>query len=136
MNSERHDEEVAEKVKDTQEHPEHLKDNWAWLDPQGCIELLKQVELPQEVIEENWSAFDDENDQFRFLCCKHQKLDPEFLKAHWSELEIDSKYAALLAQEVIDRELVDDFWDELSKSPEDGVVESFAQTVAEDRRPR
>lgn len=123
--------------------PQLLAESWAELDAQGQIELIKSVTLSQKLIASNWNSIGDEDDQnqFRFLCCKHQQLTPTFLIEHWCDLEVDAKYASMLLQEQLPDELVKDFWESLNTKNEDEVIETdeiiraFASTVRPERQP-
>lgn len=125
-------------IEDVRTDPQLLAERWAGLDALGQIELLNNITLSQELVALNWDVIGDEEDrnQFRFLCCKHQQIDSEFLIAHWSDLEVDSKYAAMLEQEQLPAELVKDFWEGLkSQTGDHSIVKAFAGTVPPERQP-
>jgi len=140
---EKNEEEVVQWVEAITDDPEQLREGWAALDPQGQIELLQKIALPQELITQYWSTIGDKSDydQFRFLCCKHQELSPEFLKEHWDTFGIDAKYACLLSQTSVPRELVDSFWEGLrGQLPEqqidsEDMVRAFAKNVPPKHQP-
>lgn len=133
---EQREEEIKQKVIAVTGNPELLEESWAELDSQGQIELLKRVPLPQELITRYWNALGDESAQFQFLCCKHQQLDPEFLKEHWEELDIDAQYAAMLSQDQLPDELVKSFWEGLkSHTGDDALLKAFAGNVRQERQP-
>lgn len=118
--------------------PQLLAESWTELDTQGQIELVKSITLSQELIADNWNDIGDSNDrnQFRFLCCKHQQITPEFLTAHWDDLEVDARYVAVLEQEQLPEELIKNFWEGLqSQAGGDSIVKAFAGTVRPERQP-
>lgn len=115
---------------------EDFIERWTALDSQGQIELLKQVKLPHEVIKQVWDQLGDENNQFRFLCCKHQTLESEFLREQWETFEVDSRYAAVMSQENIPADLVEGFWKEICATGDQKVIDAFAETVPPKRRPK
>lgn len=130
---------LAAVIKELQTDPKQLAERWAELETRDQIEVVGNITLPQELIASYWGTIGDEEDrnQFRFLCCKHQQIDPEFLTAHWGDLGIDAKFVTLIAQDQVPDELVKDFWDKLKSQTADDnkVVTAFASSVKPERQP-